>query len=137
MDDQSTPTHSPSFDLQVLDGRIYEIRSHGKFSLELTESIIRYTDTYLAQHGTPEGLILDVRAHEEISMVRLNRLLDILCRLNVPVAVVFRDVQQQQFALLLHRTLVHQEQVAYFTELEDARHFTRTGTLPDDSQPPA
>jgi hypothetical protein len=108
---------------QVLDGGIFEIRYIGQCVPERALAVSEHVKKHIHEQGHPVGLLLDVSADLAISIVRLSSLVEMLSRLQVPLAVVFGRQQQQELANLLHHTLINREQIAYFTDFDAACGF--------------
>ena len=135
--DDNHPSSQPeeSFRFNISEENVYEIRSYGEFNLELVRIITQFITDYARAHVPPRGIVLDMREHTDLSMVRLSSLIDALNALEVPQAIVFHNAQYQQLAALLHRTLVNQDRVAYFTDWDEAYRFAAGHDRPGTEDP--
>lgn len=111
------------FTFDVCDRGLCTIQPKGRLLPAVSESVKQRVLAHIAQHGTPPGLLLDVRHNPRISIVRLSALIDELSQLNIPLAVLFGSETQRQLASLLHNTLANKAHVAYFTDWAEARAF--------------
>jgi hypothetical protein len=124
MADQPPPL-SESFSCEVRDDRFCTIRIVGELVPELPHVITQQVQAQVTESGPLAGLLLDMCQSVSFSMVRLAGLIDLLCRLEIPLAVVFASRQQRELADLLHHTLAHRECVDYFTDMPDAWAFLK------------
>jgi hypothetical protein len=131
----SRQTNGFSFD--VADDRICTIQPADNITAEMTTAVARRVTTYIADHGLPAGLLLDVSQTVQLSIVRLSSLVDTLSGMGVPLAVLFSGTEQRTLADLLHNTLSQKEYVAYFVTLAEAHAYllaSASHETPDDLQ---
>jgi hypothetical protein len=121
----STPFGGDNFTFHVHEDGVCEITVEGEFHQATVSAIAQRAQQFTQTGGTLSGFLLDLRNCLTLSLVRLSGLLDILSRMQVPVAVVFLEEQQLELASLLHHTLVYRDYVAYFTTMEGAWLFLR------------
>lgn len=121
---ESTPPSDDRFTFHIHDDGYCEITVTGEF-LQATSLAIAKQAQYHARITALPGILLNLSQSEPVSMVRLSGLLDMLSRLQIPLAVVFLEEQQLELACVLHHTLVFREYVAYFTTIEGAWVFLR------------
>ena len=124
---KSTQTTRHNHTFTIDETGICTIEAYDKISVPVMSSIAESVMTYIVQHGLPVGLLIDVRHNNLLSIVRLSNLLDSLTGLGVPVAVVFRTLDQKNVASLLHNTLAQKDRVAYFTDLARAAKHLQHG----------
>jgi hypothetical protein len=131
----SGQTNGFSFD--VSDNGVCTIKPTDNITPEMASAITRRVATYIADHGLPTGLLLDVSQVAQLSIVRLSSLVDTLSGMGVPLAVLFSGPEPRTLADLLHNTLSQKEYVAYFVTLAEAHAYLLASAsrgTPDDLQ---
>lgn len=102
--------------VEELGNDLYLFRLSGPRMPVLTAAMIQMLKHSGMLCAPLTGVVLDVQAVTQMSIVRLASFLDKLSPLTSHVAVVFRDKTQRRLALLIHNTLVERDAVAYFTD---------------------
>ncbi|MBP8973098.1 MAG: hypothetical protein KBH93_04415 [Anaerolineae bacterium] len=120
MNDQAEPHHE-RFALEVWQDGICQVKPHVTLTPALIEEIARAALRLIQDRHGVRGIVLDVREHSPLSIVRLSNLVDRLGEIGLPLVVLFSETRYQGLANLLHNTLAHKESVAYATDPSQAR----------------
>ena len=133
MNDQAN-LHQERFTLEVWRDGICQVKPHGALTLLLIEDLVRATQKLIESDKSVCGVVLDMRGHYPLSIVRLSSLVDQLSKLGLPLVVLFREARHQHIADLLHNTLAHKSRVVYTTDPVQARAHIKGET--DNSSSP-
>lgn len=104
---------------QLHENGMLELVVDGEFTPQLIQQLIRYVGLAAAT-GPLTGLLLDLRPAAQVSIVRVSGLVEALSDIVRPVAVVFVWNYQHQLASLMHPTLPHRDEIAYFVNPAEA-----------------
>jgi len=126
--------HQERFTLEVWRDGICQLKPHSALTLLLVEDLVRATQKLIESNDRVCGIVLDMRGHYPLSIVRLSRLVDHLSKLGLPLVVLFKEARHQHIADLLHNTLAHKTRVAYTTDPVQARAHIKGD--PDNHRPP-
>ncbi len=130
--DYPEPDASPSlmettkllgFTFEAADNGICTILPMGKISPGLVSAVAQFLVMHISECGLPAGVLLDMRANDLLSIVRLSSLVDVLSGFGMPLAILFGQYEQQMLADLLHNTLAQKDYVAYFVDPAQARAY--------------
>ncbi|MEW6580361.1 MAG: hypothetical protein AB1435_14370 [Chloroflexota bacterium] len=133
MNDQ-TGLHRERFALEVWQDGICQVKPHLTVTPALIEEMARATLRLTQDRRGVRGVVLDVREHSPLSIVRLSNLVDRLGEVELPLVVLFSETRYQRIATLLHNTLAHKERVAYATDPAQARAIINAATNDSSSQ---
>lgn len=133
MNDQAG-LHRERFALEVWQDGICQVKPHVTLTLALIEEMVRATLRLVRDRHGVRGVVLDVREHSPLSIVRLSTLADRLGEAGLPLVVLFSETRYQRIATLLHNTLVYKERVAYATDPVQARAIINAATNGSSSQ---
>jgi len=120
MNDQAG-LHHERFALEVWQDGICQVKPHVTLTPALIQEIAHATFRLIQDRHGVRGIVLDVREHSPLSIVRLSNLVDRLGEIGLPLVVLFSETRYQRVATLLHNTLAHKESVAYATDPSQAR----------------
>ncbi|MEB2288995.1 MAG: hypothetical protein OZ934_12875 [Anaerolineae bacterium] len=133
MNDQ-TGLHRERFTLEVWQDGICQVKPHITLTPALIEEMARAALRLIRDRHGVRGIVLDVREHSPLSIVRLSNLVDRLGEMGLPLVVLFSETRYQRVATLLHNTLVHKEHVAYATDPAQARALINATSSSSSSQ---
>ncbi|MCL4238508.1 MAG: hypothetical protein KJ047_09705 [Anaerolineae bacterium] len=133
MNDQ-TGLHRERFTLEVWQDGICQVKPHITLTPALIEEIARAALRLIRDRHGVRGIVLDVREHSPLSIVRLSNLVDRLGEMGLPLVVLFSETRYQRVATLLHNTLAHKEHVAYATDPAQARALINATSSSSSSQ---
>ncbi len=134
MNDQAG-LHRERFTLEVWQDGICQVKPHVSLTPALIEEIARAALRLIQDRRGVRGIVLDVREHSPLSIVRLSNLVDRLGEMGLPLVVLFSETRYQRVATLLHNTLAHRERVAYATDPALARALIKSATNDSSSHP--
>ena len=118
---EQTGLHRERFTLEVWQDGICQVKPHMTLTPALIEEMARAAVRLIRNRRGVRGIVLDVREHSPLSIVRLSNLVDRLGEMKFPLVVLFSETRYQHIATLLHNTLAHKERVAYATDPAQAR----------------